>query len=225
MYDIMLMLKVATTEVPTIKNLHCFCIISHQISDQIFKKYHRTLPLHAHVHIWSNCTYICVFLLLDVLCACPYAVTSAVTKETPWGGEEVPKGVRHGEERHVVHSLSLEKSLSEIHRLIQSPSSVHEMSSSSFRSNCEVGLFHWGHFFTKGLFSAASSSEAGGSPSLFFRFQTQRENKSGEYKQTKRKKISKKKELYAGLETFFEDWDIFTLLMNKEKIRKKKRNF
>lgn len=64
------------------------------------------------------------------LCACPYVVTSAVTKETPWGGEEVPKGVRHGEERHVVHSLSLEKGLSEIHRLIKSPSSVCDMSSS-----------------------------------------------------------------------------------------------
>lgn len=29
----------------------------------------------------------------------------------------MPKGVRHGEEGHVVYGLSLEKSLSEIHRL------------------------------------------------------------------------------------------------------------
>lgn len=61
---------------------------------------------------------------LSVLMACislhswPYAVTCVVTKETPQRGKEVPKGIRHGEERHVVHSLSLEKSLSEIHRLI-----------------------------------------------------------------------------------------------------------
>lgn len=81
------------------------------------------LSLHVHVHIYVPLSalyrqYMCVFMPMwasGCLCACPYAVTSAVTKETPWGGEEVPKGVRHGEERHVVHSLSLEKSLSEIH--------------------------------------------------------------------------------------------------------------
>lgn len=50
----------------------------------------------------------------------------------------MPKGVRHGEERHVVHSLSLEKGLSEIHRLIQPPSSVRKMISSFFRSDSEV---------------------------------------------------------------------------------------
>lgn len=43
----------------------------------------------------------------------------------------MPKGVRHGEERHVVHSLPLEKSLSEIHRLILSFSRNHAMSPSS----------------------------------------------------------------------------------------------
>lgn len=79
--------------------------------------------------LYMKCVH--VFYLRGCLCACPYAVTSAVTKETPWGGKEVPKGVRHGEERHVVHSLPLEKSLSEIHRLIQSASPVREMSSSS----------------------------------------------------------------------------------------------
>lgn len=34
----------------------------------------------------------------------------------------MPKGVRHGEERHVVHSLPLEESLSKIYRLIPPPS-------------------------------------------------------------------------------------------------------
>lgn len=45
------------------------------------------------------------------------AFSCAVAKETPRGGQEVPKGVRHGEERDVVHGLSLEEGLSEIHRL------------------------------------------------------------------------------------------------------------
>lgn len=36
-----------------------------------------------------------------------------------------------------------------------------------------------GRFLHHGALSAASSSPAGGSPSLFFRFQTQRENKTG----------------------------------------------
>lgn len=99
-----------------------------------------TLPLHVHVYICLqvHCTRMCVFMpawASGCLCLCPYAVTSAVTKETPWGGEEVPQGVRHGEERHVVHSLSLEKSLSEIHRLIWSPSRIREMSSSLAESD------------------------------------------------------------------------------------------
>lgn len=88
------------------------------------------------------------------VCACPYAVTSAVTKETPWGGEEVPKGVRHGKERHVVHSLSLEKSLSEIHRLILSLSHVHEMSSSRLGATARWTLPPWrrrGDFITMEL--------------------------------------------------------------------------
>lgn len=107
--------------------------------------------MDAFKWLQAHCTYsvcmcfTCVWVS-GCLCACPYAVTSAVTKETPWGGKEVPKGVRHGEERHVVHSLSLEKSLSEIHRLIQSASPVREMSSSSLRVTAwwTLPLRRWG---------------------------------------------------------------------------------
>lgn len=132
----------------------------------------------------THCTYMCVFMPVwasGCLCACPYAVTSAVTKETPWGGEEVPKGVRHGEERHVVHSLSLEKSLSEIHRLIQSPSRVREMSSPSLGATARwtLPLRRWGEISSRWSSQRCFLQPSRGFAFSLFRFQTQRENKTG----------------------------------------------
>lgn len=139
-------IKVGTTEIPTNKNLHCCSLlwiisyqISHQINVVIWNHQFLTHPLHLH----ASDVHLCFLPMWAFRClyACPYAVASAVTKETSWGGEEVPKGVRHGEERHVVHSLSLEEGLSEIHRLIQSPSSVHHMGAGSFRCNSKADSF------------------------------------------------------------------------------------
>lgn len=109
----------------------------------------------------------------ECLCARTYAVTSAVTKETPRGGKEVPKGVRYGEERHVVHSLPLEKSLSEIHRLIQSLSRVCEMSSSLLGATVRWTV----PLRTRGEASKRCFLQPGKAFAFsLFRFQTQREN-------------------------------------------------
>lgn len=145
-------------------------------------------------------------------CACPYAVTSAVTKETPWGGEEVPKGVRHGEERHVVHSLSLEKSLPEIHRLIKSPSSFCDMSSSPLGATVRwtLPLRKRGESLHNGVLSTASFSPAGGFAFTLFPFPNTKDktklmlqNKHLKRKKKKKKAFNKKKKLFAGLDTLF----------------------
>lgn len=98
-----------------LKHIFNMSIISGNVEQMfVFLQSTRTfLTLLLQLHTLS------VLMARRSLHAWPYAVTSVVTKETPRRGKEVPKGIRHGEERHVVHSLSLEKSLSEIHRLIR----------------------------------------------------------------------------------------------------------
>ena len=49
------------------------------------------------------------------------AVSWPVLQEAPGRGQEVPEGVRHGESRHVVHSLPLEEGLPAFHRLTCAP--------------------------------------------------------------------------------------------------------
>lgn len=113
----------------------------------------------------------------------------------------MPKGVRHGEERHVVHSLSLEKSLSEIHRLIQSPLPFPRLRDELFlaRSDGCRRTLPLREMRGDGSLGAASSSPAGGSPS----FQTQRVNTTGGLKtNNNKKKSARKNNFYAGLETF-----------------------
>lgn len=176
---------------------------------------------------FQRISHVCVLMPMwasGCLCACPYAVTSAVTKETPWGGEEVPKGVRHGEERHVVHSLSLEKSLSEIHRLIRSTSRVHEMSSSSLGMTARWTL----PLRRRRQISSGWSSQccflqpSMGFAFSLFRFQIQREKIKpvGKNKQTKQtKKISKKKKELSQV------WRVFLRLKHFTLFDEEKQNF
>lgn len=140
--------------------------------------------------------------MLSVLMACrslhpwTYAVTSVVTKETPRRGEEVPKGIRHGEERHVVHSLSLEKSLSEIHRLIRSisciPPQLHQDGQRG-RSHSKARRFVW------------LSLSLARSLSLFSHFQVQRQFKSGESVKKKREKLPQVPRLFLRLKHFYSE--------------------
>lgn len=87
----------------------------------------------------------------------------------------MPKGVRHGEERHVVHSLSLEKSLSEIHRLIRPPRRRSARRAAPRPEPQRGGRFHRGGGdassfpFFGGVVSAASSRPAKGLRLLLFK--------------------------------------------------------
>lgn len=152
----------------------CVCVLDPSL---IMRRY-TFMCLRAH------CTYVflCPCGRLHVCVHVLNAVTSAVTKETPWRGEEVPKGVRHGEERHVVHSLSLEKSLPEIHRLIRSPSRVCEMGSSSLGVTARWTLplrSYRGRFLHDWSSQCCFPEPSRGSAFSLFRFQTQQENKTG----------------------------------------------
>lgn len=129
----------------------------------------------------------------------------------------MPKGVRHGEKRHVVHSLSLEKGLSEIHRLIRSISCVRETSCSSSPSGNQDGR-GGGCFHNEALGAASSSSAVF---LLCFRV-----SKKNNWWVKKRKNIYiyiyifKTKQLKAGFETFSKT-ETFSLWQ----MRKKHLNF
>lgn len=104
----------------------------------------------------------------------------------------MPKGIRHGEERHVVHSLSLEKSLSKIHRLIRPISCIPRQlqDGSRGRSHGKACGFAW-------LPPARS---------LVSRFQIQRLFKSGEFKKKKkRRNFCKSRNFFLRLKRFYSE--------------------